>query len=159
MNWADALAVTLGTSGPARFPDKKLMEAAKLLRPEERPDVVQMIALDQAPEYTRTKTPEQIKALKTSVGAFVRDTEREQPFQKAYVNKDGSIYRGDQRVLAAALAHEAVHTRRKDDDEVEAYQRQHDVLKRLGFLREDPTYERNILDRIALLKQMNKDKK
>lgn len=158
MNW-DMLFSRLLTSGPARFPDEKLADAAKLLAEDDRPARTQMVSLDNVPEYKFTKTPDQMREAKRKVGAFARSTERDDPAQTVYVNRDGDPYNApDARILAGTLAHEKVHTRRKDDDEVEPYQQQYDAMLRLGVAESDPKLMRNLLDRIALLKQMKRGK-
>ncbi len=148
--WDAALLAAALSVG--RFPDPKLIEAAKLLRPEERPVRAQVVSLDDVPEYRDSTSTKVRQGLKKQVGGFALAREREDPYQPVYVNRDAPDF-NDSRLLAAVLAHEATHTRRKDDDEVEPYQVQHDVLKRLNY---NPDHMNKMLERIALLKQMRK---
>lgn len=156
MNWANALAGLL-TSGPARFPDPMLVQGAKLLTPEERPPFAQMVSLEDLPEYAGTKKrPYDMKRVKDTVGGLVQASEFEKEAPTVRINRDRKDLRKPM-VMAGVLAHEGVHARRRDASEPEAYEQQYKTLKRLGYDKKDWTYMDNLLNKIAMLKQMRKE--
>jgi hypothetical protein len=114
-------------SGIAQYPDTKLYEAATLLTPEERPV---------AP----------VKVNKRRLGV---QNELEGQYNPAThqieIGRHGQAYKNSTR-LAAALAHEAVHSK-GITDEPTAYTAQHRVAKRLG--EKDEAFLRVLLDRGA----------
>jgi len=95
-------------SGLAQYPDKKLYNAAVMLKPEERPTAPVTLA----PQMEgATYNPDTNSIAVGARGAAYRDK--------------------NLRRLAAILAHEGVHSK-GTRDEAPAYQMQLDVLKRLG---------------------------
>lgn len=115
--------IALMNDGVAQYPDEKLYEAASLLTPEERPTA-----------------PVRIQPYKLST----TEARYDPAGKDIQLGRQGQAYRGPIHRLAAALAHEGIHSR-GDADEPAAYQRQHDVAKRLG--EKDKDYLQVLLDR------------
>jgi hypothetical protein len=133
---SDLLNILL-SSGLAQYPDKRLYNAATLLIPEERPTVpVEMV---DNPWRAREGVNAQYFG---EINKYNPDRVR------IAVQKRGRAYRDDKhpRRLAAVLAHEAEHGR--GQEEAAAYQKQHDVLTRLG--ERDQTLMKALLDRVAI---------
>ena len=110
-------------SGLAQFPDRKLYNAAVLLTPEERPiTTVEMV--DDKQWYSKPGLQ----------GSYIPIHPRLNPERpRVLIPRKAETYKqGDKKLhrLAAVLAHEGLHSR--GFNEADAYQFQHDVLKRLG---------------------------
>ena len=108
-NTAELVLQLLLNSGLAQYPDPKLYQAATMLTPQERPTA-----------------PVTVYPKGMSKAAY--DPAKHQ----IHVGGQGSVYK-DKKVhrLAAALAHEGVHSK-GNMDESAAYQQEVNTLKRLG---------------------------
>jgi hypothetical protein len=118
-----ALAAMLN-SGLIQYPDKRLYQAATMLEPEERPTVpVRFIEPDPAKNYIFKVRPK-------------TEGITDKASNQILVNSKAQSL-SDPKMLAALLAHEGEHAKHMGTDEQfnegPAYQRQFDVLARLGF--------------------------
>jgi len=124
-------------SGLAQYPDKSLYNAAKLLAPEERPSV---------PVKVTHEPWRQGQGVEATFFGFHPKYAADGP--KIGVQRRGQAYKQFDKYpnrLAAVLAHEAKHDR--GANEAEAYQRQYDVLQRLGET--DKNFLKAMSERIA----------
>lgn len=110
-------------SGLAQYPDEKLYNAATLLKPDERPTV---------PVHVAPNDPQQFYILKRQPKTEALTNDKASGTPGITVFKDTPSYDSpDTRLLAALLAHEAVHAKRDDYDERPAYQQQLKITSRL----------------------------
>jgi hypothetical protein len=127
-------------SGIAQYPDAKLYNAAKTLPAEERPNVPVKIK-DQGWRVSRGQ-----EAIFERQGPRIPETQiTVQQKSNAYKSFDKRPQR-----LAAVLAHEAMHDR--GHGEADAYQRQLDVLTRMG------EKDNNLLKAMVQRIQLERDK-
>ena len=130
MAWIDILTDALTNSGIPQYPDKNLLKAAILLRPEERPNVPVRVRPPEGPGW-EGHDPQVSGFWNKPVGEITIN-----PNSKDYKNKVA---------LAALLAHEGEHARRAGlpDENIEgpAYQLQLNVANRLNA---SPSYRSSL---------------
>ena len=120
----------------AQYPDEEVYRAITLLAPDERPHApVRVMPVEQWPSFGNA-TPEALRRFRREIEGAV-DLEQA-PLapgipRTVYINPTSTPYRNGGSHLASLLAHEGVHAAEDGRGELEAYQKQIDVLKRLGF--------------------------
>lgn len=150
MPYADLIANLLNSSGLTQYPDAKVYKAASMLKPEERPT---------APVSVAERDPKKYPILRVSPNTAAishADPANTLPPSVTVFKGTPAYDSQDPRMLAAQLAHEAIHVNRKDYAEVPAYEQEQKTLARLGFLRDNPEYVRNLSYRIAQLKKQER---
>lgn len=136
-----ALITAMLKGGIAQYPDKRVYNAATRLLPDERPQF-QVKAVDPDPQmYPIFRIKPHAEGI-TNAGKY----------RQILINKQSPAYKNDD-LLSAVLAHEAVHANHADTpeqyDEAPAYQKQYEVLNRLGY--KNPAYTKAIWAKIRSL--------
>ncbi len=111
-----------------QYPDKNLLNAAKLLAPEERPTVPVRLFTDPKPVYQEVYRQLGIELpANANVG---NSTAVATPDHKTiYINQKNEAYK-NLPMLATTLAHEQVHVARGDTEEIPAYQKGMEIIGR-----------------------------
>lgn len=125
-----ALLASLLNSGLVQYPDKNLYNAASMLRADERPTVPVRTFTDPKPVYQEVykqlgiTLPENAK-VGSSTAIATPD------HKMIYVNQKNEAYK-NLPMLAATMAHEQVHVARGDNEEIPAYAKGLEVIKRFA---------------------------
>lgn len=125
MDWNSLLGWSKATQEMAQYPDARLYKAASKLKPEERPTVPVSLYADPEKLYQEYLQP--IGGGRPTVGNIGFTS----PDKKRIFINGNYKKLGNSSVLAAKLAHEQVHVGQEVQDEIPAYEKDLEVLKRL----------------------------
>jgi len=123
-----------------QYPDVKLYNAAKLLKPEDRPTApVRLYEID-------SKKFPALRGREKSIGGTIFMAPPGNEKRSIFVNKRNPVYeKGELYKLAGIMAHEEEHLRRQDFEESPAYRKEYEAVRDIRGA--DPRYIQALLER------------